>query len=334
MGFLSGVDAIGAVTNAIRQASRSTGSGFDYLVKTAMRESSMNPSAKAPTSSAAGLFQFIESTWLQTVKEDGPRHGLQDYADLISRRSDGSYHVSDGGARERVLALRYEPQAAAMMAGAFTQRNAEHLTQRLGRAPTDGELYLAHFLGAEGGAKLIALAAQHPEAAADGAFPREAAANRSIFYSKNGEARTAIDVYRTLVRKHERDVSVAAVEMPEQDGPPREPGLFDRRFSESMPFFYRLYDAPDATSETQSAAIADVGFWHSFAPEDGTGPLTENLYAFQGQVAEADVPLPEPRPGSDAVSDWAARSRKGAGQPLDLARAASLYARVGNARSS
>ncbi|HLV85239.1 MAG TPA: transglycosylase SLT domain-containing protein [Devosia sp.] len=40
------------------------GVDFDYLLQTAMRESSLNPQAKAQTSSAVGLFQFLESTWL------------------------------------------------------------------------------------------------------------------------------------------------------------------------------------------------------------------------------------------------------------------------------
>ena len=47
-----------------------------FLLKTATRESSLNPDAKAKSSSAAGLFQFIEQTWLGLVKSDGPRLGL------------------------------------------------------------------------------------------------------------------------------------------------------------------------------------------------------------------------------------------------------------------
>ncbi|MDN3719678.1 transglycosylase SLT domain-containing protein [Roseibium salinum] len=62
---------------AFQSASSSTGTSFDYLVKTAARESAFNPTAKARTSSATGLFQFIESTWLETMKEAGPRHGLE-----------------------------------------------------------------------------------------------------------------------------------------------------------------------------------------------------------------------------------------------------------------
>ena len=49
------------------------------------------------------------------------------------------------------------------MAGAFTKGNASALSERLGRAPSEGELYIAHFLGAGGAARLIELAASNPE---------------------------------------------------------------------------------------------------------------------------------------------------------------------------
>jgi soluble lytic murein transglycosylase-like protein len=60
------------ITSSIQSASQTTGIGFQYLMQTAARESDFNPSARASTSSARGLFQFIESTWLGTMKEAGP----------------------------------------------------------------------------------------------------------------------------------------------------------------------------------------------------------------------------------------------------------------------
>jgi hypothetical protein len=44
----------------IRDAARATSASFDYLLKTTLRELNLNPGAKAPTSSATGLFQFID----------------------------------------------------------------------------------------------------------------------------------------------------------------------------------------------------------------------------------------------------------------------------------
>ena len=70
----------GNVVDAIRRGAAATGSDFDYLLKTAQRESALDPQARAPTSSATGLFQFIEQTWLGMVKSEGPRFGLDEEA--------------------------------------------------------------------------------------------------------------------------------------------------------------------------------------------------------------------------------------------------------------
>ncbi|WP_204319726.1 hypothetical protein, partial [Klebsiella pneumoniae] len=88
----------------------------------------LDPSAKAATSSATGLFQFIEQTWLGTMKSAGPSLGLSSYADAITARSDGSYAVADPSAKQAILDLRKDPQVAATLAGALTQKNRESLS--------------------------------------------------------------------------------------------------------------------------------------------------------------------------------------------------------------
>jgi hypothetical protein len=188
------------IEQAFDTASTSTGTSFDYLVKTAQRESAMNPSAKARTSTATGLFQFIESTWLETMKLDGPSLGLAHYADRIEAQK-GRYRVADPEARAEILALREDPEIASLMAGALTRRNAAYLEDRIGRTPNAGELYIAHFMGARGAAALIELAGAQPDASAAAHFPRHASANRSIFYEK-GEELTIAAVYADLVSKH------------------------------------------------------------------------------------------------------------------------------------
>ncbi|NQX94714.1 MAG: transglycosylase SLT domain-containing protein, partial [Erythrobacter sp.] len=81
------------VEQAIANAARSTSVEFDYLVAQAQVESAMNPRAQAPTSSASGLFQFIESTWLNTVKRHGERFGLGEIADQIRVTRSGDAYV-------------------------------------------------------------------------------------------------------------------------------------------------------------------------------------------------------------------------------------------------
>lgn len=108
------------LTRPLKQAADATGIPFDYLVKTAKRESNLNPEAKAATSSATGLFQFIEQTWLGLVKREGPNLGLNDAAAAIQRDSAGRYVVSEGDMRQRILALRKDPALSARLAGVFT----------------------------------------------------------------------------------------------------------------------------------------------------------------------------------------------------------------------
>lgn len=194
--------SVTSVAFAIERASAQTGADFDYLMKTAARESSLDPSAKAKSSSAAGLFQFIEQTWLGLVKNHGDEHGLGEMADKISQGKNGRYYVADRQTRRDILALRYDPQIAAVMAGEFTKESQTALRGALGREATGGELYAAHFLGSDGAIDLIQ-AAQRGEASAAALFPDAARANRSIFYSKGGAARSPAEVLAQLQSKHD-----------------------------------------------------------------------------------------------------------------------------------
>jgi len=176
--------AVSAVAGAIRQAAQATGASFNYLLATAQVESGLNPQAGASTSSARGLFQFIETTWLATIKQAGAALGYGRYADAITQDASGRYEVRDPTMRSEILKLRGDPTANAVMAGAFTEGNASLLSERLGRAPSEGELYIAHFLGAGGAARLIGLAGTNPNAKAADYFPSAAQANPSIFYDR------------------------------------------------------------------------------------------------------------------------------------------------------
>lgn len=224
------------VVGAIQRAARATGVDFGYLVKTAQRESALNPNARARTSSAAGLFQFIEQTWLGMLKTNGARHGYGAYADQIVKGRDGRYHVSDPNARQAVLALRYNPDANATMAAEMTAGHAAYLRGRIGRDPTQGELYAAHFLGPDGAADLIHANAVRPQASAASLFPQAARANHNIFYS-HGHALSVSDVMANLTRTA-GDAKVSATpdapEAPAMDADPRLIASLTRLSNEQM----------------------------------------------------------------------------------------------------
>src|SRR5882724_7564459 len=187
------------IAGAIKQAANTTGISFEYLLATAKMESNFNPKAAASTSSARGLYQFIDQTWLGTVKEAGAQLGYGKYADAITKNPSGNYSVGDPAARSAIMKLRDDPDAASSMAAVLTQSNSFRLTGKIGRRPTDGELYMAHFMGVGGAARLISNAEDNPNTAAARLFPNAAAANRSIFFDRGtGRARSVSEVYSVL----------------------------------------------------------------------------------------------------------------------------------------
>ena len=214
------------------------GVDFDYLLQTAIRESSLDPQAKAQTSSATGLFQFLESTWLQVMKEEGPRLGYEAYAQHIERDGDGDYVIRDPAIKAEILELRKDPQIASDLAAAFTKSNGDYLHARFGRMPSAGELYIAHFLGAQGAERMFTAGLADPDQIAADLFPKQASANRAIFYSE-GQARTIREVYRVLVSKHEAgdtNAPFAAQQMASQPAVPELPVVPSRFSPENMSF--------------------------------------------------------------------------------------------------
>lgn len=184
------------IAGALARASKATGAGFEFLEKMAARESSFNPAAKAKTSSAAGLFQFIEQTWLGAVKQYGAAHGLGDAADDIVRGPDGRFTVSDKARRAEILNLRFDADASAALAGELANENKSYLERRLGRAIKNADLYTAHFLGPAGAAKLLSAGASTP--AAD-LLPKAAAANRPVFFD-GARAKSVGEVVASIAR--------------------------------------------------------------------------------------------------------------------------------------
>ena len=188
-----------AVLAAIKSASQATGSDFDYLLSIARRESNLDNTAKSKGSSATGLFQFIDQTWLSLIKRYGKDHGLGDYADAISRTESGRFVVGSQETKSAILALREDPKISALMAGEAAVATKQSLECALGRSVCAGELYAAHFLGEGGAKRLIALNEQQAGARADLAFPEASKANRNVFYHADGRAKTIGEVHAWAV---------------------------------------------------------------------------------------------------------------------------------------
>jgi hypothetical protein len=187
--------AASTVVTALQKASAATGVDFNYLLGTAIRESGLKPGAKSGASSASGLFQFVEQTWLGLVKDHGSKYGLGSFANVISKSDDGHYRVGNADDRAAILRLRNDPQISATMAGEYTKTAQSQMEDKLGRKVSSGELYAAHLLGAGSACKLIRSNQGAPASAACDLFPKAADANPSIFYHADGRPKTVREVY-------------------------------------------------------------------------------------------------------------------------------------------
>jgi hypothetical protein len=203
-----------SVVAALKNAAQATGSDFHYLLGTAMRESSLKPGAQSSTSSAAGLFQFIDQTWLGLVKEHGAQHGLGNYAAQISKDGDGRYHAS-ADAKPAILALRKDANVSALMAGEYAKSTQSTLQASLGRGVCGGELYAAHFLGPDAACKLIKLSQDNPGASAAAQFPQAASANKSVFFHADGQAKSVREVYDWAMRQPGAEGTVRVAQLPD-----------------------------------------------------------------------------------------------------------------------
>lgn len=292
------------VAGAIQQAAHSTGTSFEYLLTTARIESNLNPQAQAATTSARGLYQFIDQTWLSTMKQAGPALGFGQYSDAIVQGPDGHYGIPDPAMRAAIMKLRGNPAASAIMAGAFTRNNSTQLSAVLGRPPTEGELYIAHFLGSDGAQKLIGAATRDPKAIAADMFPAAAAANRSVFYNRYGRARGAGEVYAELTGRF---------------ATARESVFSSNLRGTIMPNTANIARAPDTAGVTGALAAANA----DAPPLPDTKPLFQAMFTDRRRLGVAPVVGNLWAPGSAAANpaaatETAAPSTPAPVQPLDL----------------
>ena len=127
--------------DAIKQAAKMVGLNENILINFAKLESSLNPAAKAPTSSASGLFQITNGTWKDLVLKHGDKYGI----DLSSDKNNPLYN--------------------SLMAAELAKDNLQRLSgYREAGIDDDTALYMAHFLGVGGANKLFNMLNRNPDA--------------------------------------------------------------------------------------------------------------------------------------------------------------------------
>jgi transglycosylase-like protein with SLT domain len=244
-----------AVVGSIRQAAQAADVDFGLLMAQAQQESGFRVDAKASGSSATGLFQFIDSTWLGLMRQFGEKYGAGALARSISIDSAGRPSVTDPVARQRILNLREDPRLSSALAAEYARLNKGELERTLGRPAGRTDIYLAHFLGAHGAATFLAGLAQRGDTPAADLLPEAAQANHAVFYDGlTGRARTVADIYRSFGNRVEGEAA---------------------RFSEPAA-------TAASSAHTLSPDPAPTGHALSFDPRRLSSPLAAmlNLFAF------------------------------------------------------
>ena len=178
--------------------------------------------------------------------------------------------------RGAIMKLRDDPDAASSMAAVLTQSNSFKLTGKIGRRPTDSELYMAHFMGVGGAAKLISNAEDNPNASAARLFPNAAAANRSIFYDRAGQARSVSEVYSVLTTRYASAAN--------SQGHPHRDGRGRRRRAGAHGVRQRSAPQPATT-------IDNAAYLSSFPDSRSVTPVTA---AAQADLKTASLPQQAP----------------------------------------
>ncbi len=249
------------VAGAIHNASLKTGVAFSYLLQQANVESSFNTTAKAKGSSASGLFQFIESTWLSMVKKYGDKYGLGDLADQISEGG----KVASKAVRQQILALRKDAELSSLMAGEYASENKEYLSDRVDGKVGSTELYMAHFMGPAGAGKFLEALDRNPNTKGADIFSREACSNSSIFYNKAGQKRSLDEIY----------------------------SLFDKKFSIEDQAAPTVVTGTKAADEyTQALLNKPAGTFDAFNENTGKWVTTKNKI-FDMRIADASAVQPK-----------------------------------------
>jgi len=196
------------VWRAIAHATDVVGVDAAYMTAVAARESGFDPVVRAEGTTATGLYQFTEDTWLRALKIFGVRHGLTELAQQITIDEYGDVSVRPG-ARAKLLKLRNDPKLSALMAAELARDNKARLERLLGRDVSPAETYLAHFLGVGQAARIIAAAHSKPHVSGARLLPAAARSNPAVF-APAGHAASAGAIVGKIEAYFSREVSPSA----------------------------------------------------------------------------------------------------------------------------
>jgi len=219
-------------------------------LSTVALESSFKPDAKAQTSSAKGLYQFIDSTWKAQLAKYGVRYGLD------------PYNTSP-----------LDPMANSLMGAHFIKDNVNYLAKRTGDSNiTATDTYAAHFLGPAGAAQLLNAVASNPAASAPDLMPGPAKANQAIFYNGN-QPRSVSEVYKVLDQKVVGTGRKFGLDVKAD----KDPVMKVADTGSSQAGTPGVSSAPVARSRVPSAADVSKAYAGATGPADASTPMRSSM---------------------------------------------------------
>ena len=201
------------LATSIYKASLKTGVDFELMVLKAKMESDLGRATIASSSSARGVFQYIEPTWLTLIRRYGEDVGYKHYADAIERsKYPGVPKIKDGNQylKAEILSLRHDPDMAALLKAYQVREETDVIRKyKRGHKVTATDHYIAHMLGLslakefytmKNRGSRIALAKMH------NASMREAAKLNRAFFYHGQRPLTAREAYAKFERKVAKQV--------------------------------------------------------------------------------------------------------------------------------
>ena len=187
-----------SIAYVITEARRKCRLDPSLLLAIAYKESSFNPKALNRHSSARGLLQFTNTTWLTVIRDFGPRYGLGRYAAAIETDQDGRLTIKNHRLRRAILTLRDDPVLQAIMMAERLEQERAPLELRIGRPATPVDLYFLHMLGPTGAARFLTDLTEHPDTSSLDVVDAVAPVNPGLFV-KDGRPRSVAETY-SLIR--------------------------------------------------------------------------------------------------------------------------------------
>jgi hypothetical protein len=240
--------ADGDIQQKVAEAAKRVGVDPNVMLAMAAVESDFNPNARAKTSSAGGLMQFLDGTWREQLAKHGRKHGLAPNAS------------------------KFDPDAAALLGAEYLKTNLNSIRGlSKGNAVTDA--YLTHFLGPGGAKKFLSMSGETPAASQ---MPDAAKSNKSIFYGQNGNPLTADEVYQGITKRLEKKTARYGLQLPTTSAKPEMGGGQGLQIGGgTQGVGGQLPSAPAASAAKteESPKMLPSSSGGIFIPRDGNTPL-------------------------------------------------------------